>query len=1273
MKKVTLFLAICIMAIAGRYTAQAQTVTLDQGGYSGATFTVTTPNLNSVSRTVGDEKYTLFTFDGSTHLFRDGEPDLPVISQIIEVPLCADIEVSVSNVQTRDMDLASPVWNLSSTRLLPMQPAPSKSDLGPRPFVMDSTIYATDAYYAAPEVAWVDVIGVARDRRLATLRISPISYNPVTGKIRLITSLTVTLTYKGVDEAATRELHSRYYSPAFSLGTHVLATLPAEKSVRNDAPLHYLIVAHSSFRGALDDFINWKRRRGMIVTVGYTDDPAVGTTSTSIAAYVKGFYTNATDDLPAPTWLLIVGDNEQVPAFNARCTSPASDHITDLYYVTWDSDNVPDCYRGRFSAQNLTQLNPQVEKSLLYEGYNFSDPSFLAKGILIAGVDGGYSGDNAYNYADPTMDYVAKTYVNAANGFTDVRYYKNNTSFAPTGVTVTGSSQSSSTASALRSLYNNGYGWVNYTAHGSETSWATPEFNTNHVAQMTNKGKPGIFIGNCCITGRFEQSTCFGESLLRRDQNAGAVAYIGATNSTYWPHDFCWSVGMRSNISGTMNTSYTSSHLGMYDRLFHTHNESYTLWHNSLGSMATAGNMAVEEYGSYQLYYWEIYQLFGDPSIIPWLGIPDDMPFNGSSTLMVGTNSYSFTTAPRAYVALTDGNDHTLVAAAFSDAATGDVTLTMPSDLVPGNYELAIWAQGYKPFFSEINVIVPDGPYLSVVSTSPSTGFVVAGQANTFDVLVANNGVSTAWGATLNAVGVSDGVVVLTPTLTLPTVDSGDTLAIPSAVSIFVPSDYNYDDVIQIQYDLTFASRNSSRTISSRISAPLLELSNTTATGIDRGTVATVTTTLTNNGNMAAGDLTITLSNAFGMVAVASQPVYVAYLRPGQSVPLTFTMTMSDSLPDGSVLFDLVAVNSVGFSWAQQLLFAGPGAAIEDFETADFSRFNWQQGSYPWEITNSQAHTGTYSARSKNNLSNRRSSELSLSWTSVVDDSISFWYKVSSEQDYDIFYFYMDGTSKLEASGTDVTTWQRASFPVPAGTHTFKFAYTKDRYATSGSDCAWIDDISLPLAGTSTRFLYDTVCQGVDYTFAGTSVNTTQLGDFVYVDSVTTPSEVVYLALNVAGAPDVSITSTGDVLEGGRAVLLAHGASSYLWSTGETTHSIVISPDQATTYTVTGYRGGCSSDASIHVGVGINSQLSTLNSQLSVYPNPTQGIVNVVCPNALRISVVNMLGQVVNTQTLQHLNTSTPQHLNIKSLPDGVYFIKVETLDGVAVKKILKK
>ncbi|MCQ2265507.1 MAG: T9SS type A sorting domain-containing protein, partial [Bacteroidales bacterium] len=114
-------------------------------------------------------------------------------------------------------------------------------------------------------------------------------------------------------------------------------------------------------------------------------------------------------------------------------------------------------------------------------------------------------------------------------------------------------------------------------------------------------------------------------------------------------------------------------------------------------------------------------------------------------------------------------------------------------------------------------------------------------------------------------------------------------------------------------------------------------------------------------------------------------------------------------------------------------------------------------------------YAGTYSARSKSNLGDgsyysNKESILQITMNVSQASPISYFRKVSSEQNYDKFTFAIDGTVKEELSGE--VAWGEASFDVPVGNHTFKFTYSKDYSSSNGSDCAWIDNITFPVSGT---------------------------------------------------------------------------------------------------------------------------------------------------------------------------------------------------------------
>ena len=1250
----TLLLGIFMLGLSH---AWGQTLTVNHSDYSQAVYTFTAPQFNISTADIEGSNYSVVNLPDATPSTYIGRPDLPRISQLVEIPLCEDVKVTISNVQVQEMNpLRYPV--------MPVQPAPSKSDRKPLPFIIDSAYYATDAFTDTP-AAWVERLGIGRDRYLAMLRISPISYNPTTGAIRMITSMTITLTYQDCDMSATQIMHSRYHSPDFALGNGTLNTLPDSKSVRNAAPLHYLIVAHTSFRDALDDFVAWKKRQGFLVTVGYTGDANVGTSSTSIANYIKSFYTNATEELPAPTFLLLVGDHQQIPAFDARCISPDDNHVSDLYYATWtDGDNIPDCYMGRFSARSLAELTPQIEKTILYESYGFDDDSYLGNGVLISGVDRGYDGDNAYHYADPAMDYIAKTYINASNGYHTVHYYKNNINFAPDGVHVDGSSQTTATANHIRTLLNEGCGWVNYSAHGYDNEWSTPSFNSNNANAMTNYGKPSVMLGNCCLSGKFNTNyseACLGEALLRKSDNAGAVAYFGATNSTYWPHDFCWAVGVRSSISNNMNTNYDASHLGMYDRLFHTHNENYSAWHTTAGSINVAGNMAVEMYGSYALYYWEIYELFGDPSLMPWLGTASELPLEYQSVISIGTSRYTVRTAPYAYVAITTTDDHELVCAAYANAS-GNANLELPLDLIPGTYELVAWAQNYKPSFNEVTVAVLDGPYVMLTKMQP-VNEVHPGEIALFDFTITNVG-STVPTAGLITLSSNDaGTTIIQPVAHFTECNPGDTVTLHAMCPVYIDKDLTDGTTLTFFAHVDFGAGSSFHRKSINVTAPRITVSNAKATPqLKPDSASTITCRISNAGSTASESMTLTLVNDFGFVNQTPDPVQLDALASGESRTVSFYLSLNSYTPPTVIPFYLYATTDNGTRLIDTLMLSCGINHTEDFESGDFTRNPWTQNSNPWEITTSNVFEGTYSAHSHSNLNRNSESKLSISWNSQNNDSIKFYYKVSSEEGYDIFRFSIDGNEKLTASGE--VDWTLASFPVTAGYHIFNFSYTKDRYGNAGNDCAWVDNVVLPYNGDRCLFVIDQTCQNVPYEFAEQTIPTTQIGTFAYSDTTTSPWQ--YLALTVLDAPEVDI----EVVEIDGAspcrLLKAHGAESYVWNTGDSTDCIAVCSNSTATYTVTGYRGGCSAEASTTI---LSIDQPAADSQVSLYPNPAQRQVTVSAEHIHSMELINVMGQVVLHKTI-NANSTT---IDLQKLPNGIYFVRIETANSWVTKKLVKR
>ena len=138
----------------------------------------------------------------------------------------------------------------------------------------------------------------------------------------------------------------------------------------------------------------------------------------------------------------------------------------------------------------------------------------------------------------------------------------------------------------------------------------------------------------------------------------------------------------------------------------------------------------------------------------------------------------------------------------------------------------------------------------------------------------------------------------------------------------------------------------------------------------------------------------------------------------------------------------------------------GVGVAIETFESGDFSFLNWEHtGDQHWFITDEEAHSGTYCARS-GNIGDGEVTKLVVHTDIFDDGEISFWIKTSTEYHKDMFSFFMDGKKIDWWSGEN--DWTFTSYEIEAGSHTLEWFYIKNIHGQSGSDCAWIDDITFP-------------------------------------------------------------------------------------------------------------------------------------------------------------------------------------------------------------------
>ncbi|MBQ4230451.1 MAG: hypothetical protein II671_02775, partial [Salinivirgaceae bacterium] len=596
-----------------------------------------------------------------------------------------------------------------------------------------------------------------------------------------------------------------------------------------------------------------------------------GSTAAAIKSWVAAQYASATDDSPAPSFLLLAADTDKIPTAKK---GESTGYGTDLYYACMDGDDdiIPDLYYGRFSARTAAQMKAIADKTVTYEKYQFDDPSYLAKATLIAGYDGSYRSAVGI----PTLNYISKFRVNAANGFGQVNKFttKYTNCYADTTVSV---------------------GLMTYTAHGETTSWVDPELTQSRVREFANDGKFPFVVANCCLSGQITKDECLGETWLRK-ANSGAVAYIGSSPKTYWHEDFYWAVGAHQYQSGVSpDTSATT--LGAFDAPFMS---KFVCG----DAMLFAGNLAVTEAhdNNYKKnvssqYYWEGYNYLGDPSLLVYFGEGRDNRVSHDIYIPLGANSLKVEAESGSYIAVTQGD--TLLGAALVPDGENEVTLSLKK-LSHSQITIVVTKSRCKPYIGTITAITPDEPYITLDNVLPD-GPMTAGSTRNLSLVLNNIGTQTLNNPTLTIGSSSQYVTKLIKNdVSVGSLGYLQSDTLPGICTIELSS--SAPDQAEVVVDVTIEGNGHvfRRQHKFRVAAPKLKLNPEVVVNGEKkfmpGDSAEIVVTLTNGGHATLGPSVVRLIPVDGqpMVTVLDDEQIVDSLTAGTSVDCRFRIAASE-------------------------------------------------------------------------------------------------------------------------------------------------------------------------------------------------------------------------------------------------------------------------------------------------------------------------------------------------------------------------------------------
>ena len=1090
--------------------------------------------------------------------------------------------------------------------------APSKGNLT-RDIDPNSIDYNHGKYYKNNEffpgqIAELNSPYIVRDYRGQVVNVYPFQYNPVTKKLRVYSDIKVKVTTtknKGVNELVRQKSFDKVSFEFNQIYKHQFINYGNSKYTPVEEEGNMLIICYDDWTTEMEDFVDWKNTIGRpceMVTV-----TEAGGTAANIATYVENYYNDN-----GLTYLLLVGDAAQVPTNSGSGLGGDSDNA--YAYILGD-DHYLDFFVGRFSAESASDVETQVQRTITYENGSTLEDDWLNVPTGVAS-DQGPGEDNEYDYQhiqNILTQLVDFTYTDPYNEIYDG---------SQGGYDASGNATPAQVATAI----NSGTGIICYTGHGSDFSWVSSGFDVSDVNSLTNDNKLPFIFSVACVNGNFVGQTCFGESWLRAtngDNPTGAMAIMASTINQSWDPPMAGQDEMIDIL--------TESYANNIKRTF-------------AGIAINGCHLMNDETSDFDM--TDTWTCFGDPSLMVRTDDAADMTISHDDVIIMGSTDFSISCNLDGALA-TISKDGVIIGSAYVSGGTANIPL---SGINPGE-EVTIAVVGFNQvtYLAQATVVAPDGPYVSMTSCDINGSETMNyNSSENLNIILTNFGPDAATGITAT-ITTDDPNITLSNNENISFGDIAGDGATASANNFVVTTSTNVPDQYVASLHIVITSSNKEsweKDFNLTINAPelnglfssILDEANGLAFASSPVTLVDVDEQYSynvainelggnNNGLLDPGE-NVTLSfdaenighagiyNTYGhltsssdYVTINNSETYIDTLKIGESFVSDFNIEISDTAHVGESIEFQFIVGSAHYK--DTLDYIAPiGLQIEDFESGDFSSYDWTQGSNAWTIS-SDAYEGTNSAQSSD-IDSDESSELSLTCNVTSDGEISFWSKVSSEDSYDYLIFYIDGNQQDEWSGE--VAWEENTYNVSAGIHTFKWSYEKDGSVSDGSDCAWIDYIIFP--GHSPA-------KGAK----SSSISATTIPTWL------------------------SLTDNGD----GTALL-----------SGTTPNSNV---DEPIVLEATNGTNTVTQEFTIRVGV---TKIDAETTTISFFPNPTTDILNINFDMSIETATLNIV-DVTGKSFIKKELTQNNNQIDLNSMPAGVYFINLEIEGKIYQNKLIKK
>ena len=990
-----------------------------------------------------------------------GEPTLPW--QSVSLILPQGQEAVAMQVELSDFVEMEGQYNIYPYQ----KPRPYSSDEA-LPFAKDAALYRSSESYPAlchGTVTTQYLNGVA----FAFGGFTPVQYVPATGKVGYARTATVTIT-----TTASRDDHSKqlwltpeneasikrlaqneevlgtYSHRGRTIGGYDLLVITSEEwlprfgeylDLYNGKGIRTQIVSLEEIYAIMDGRDEQEQIRNYIIQEYQANGISMVTLGGDVSIVPFRFLwcfaqEGYEDDLPADMYY-------------ACLDGTLNDDNDDKWGEVGEDDLLPELGIGRLPFNNENQFNTIMGKTLSY----LRDPVLGEFTSPILGAehlgDGYYGSDDMERLIGMNSDFEYTTY-GYPTDYHFKRYY------------ATPSQNWSGTA--FKNVIGTGGQYVHHVGHantGIVANWDISTMNDNFFAN--NDGinhNYMLFHSHGCICGDFSHA-CILERMVTI-----TTGFVVTTGNSRYGWYVPWGDGMAAHIHREMVDAYC------HDRI------------PSVGMAVREAKIATAPWvntgwGDEGCLRWNIYCLnvIGDGALYPWFEEPITPDVSYQYGIQQGTTATAVKVTSNGRplegfrVSIYNG-DNLLALGITGESGWADLEFDDPSLLV-GNLELIVTGQSAWPQHLPMTGLTSE-PFLYVglfgfYYQNNTTGTLISGETYGLGTDITNPSQVDMTNVDVTISCDDEQIEIIQDHYLIYGIPAGTSITSGSMFT-FKVSDHAIDQS-RVIMNVTCSAEGQSWTtpIPLYLNAPVLQfagidIDDSMGDGngyADPGEQIILNVSGTNIGHALAPDasLLVTCDNPEIHLEKEAWPLGDIAVDGDFTAPIDLYSDANTQTGTVAQLNMTLVTGEYRVTFSYLLTI---GIITEGFESGDFSYTDWEHsGDQPWFVTDEDPHSGNYCARS-GAIDDNEASNLVINVDILTDSEISFWLKTSAEYHKDYLAFFVD--KKLQSWWTGETEWTLASFDLSAGSHELKWVYDKSPHNATGSDCAWIDDITFPRA-----------------------------------------------------------------------------------------------------------------------------------------------------------------------------------------------------------------